>query len=221
MSIKTGPGHLTKHAIEDRMQTMKKSTQPSARASAKKNAVLDTTANVFAQYGFKRTTMNDIAQAAGISRPALYLMFDNKEQLFKELAAYRLDLALREAKAVLEGDGSVSSRFIDAIMIFEKTYTEPVANSPHGAELIDVNMNLATDVMSKGYARLIAALAKLLKDADKSGEVSFKNTPMSYKTFVELLLSSIGGLKKKAGSKAEYRKQTQQVAHVFLSSIIK
>ena len=115
----------------------------------------------------------------------------------------------------------MSSRFIDAIMVFEKTYTEPVANSPHGAELVDVNMNLATDVMTKGYAKLIAALAKLLKDADKSGEVSFENTPMTYKAFVELLLSSIGGLKKKAGSKAEYRKQTQQVAHVFLSSIIK
>ena len=200
---------------------MPKSKQTSARASAKKNTVLDTAADVFAQYSFKRTTMNDIAQVAGISRPALYLMFDNKEHLFKELAAYRLNLALKAAKAVLEGDGSVTSRFLDAIMVFEKTYTEPVANSPHGAELIDVNMSLAADVMTKGYAKLIAALAKVLRDADKSGEVSFQNTPMTHKAFVELLLASIGGIKKKAGTKAEYRKQTQQVAKVFLSAIIK
>jgi len=203
------------------MQIMTKSKQVSARASAKKNTVLDTTADVFAQYGFKRTTMNDIAQAAGISRPALYLMFDNKEHLFQELAAYRINLALREAKTVLEGDGNVTSRFIDAIMVFEKTYTEPVANSPHGAELIDVNMSLAADVMTKGNSKLVAALAKLLRDADKSGEVSFQNTPMTAKAFVELLLSSIGGIKKKAGTKAEYRKQTQQVAQVFLSAIIR
>ncbi len=151
------------------MQPMTKSKQASARASAKKNSVLDTAADVFAQYGFKRTTMNDIAQAAGISRPALYLMFDNKEHLFQELAAYRLNLALLAAKAVLENDGSVSSRFIEAILVFEKTYTEPVANSPHGAELIDVNMSLAGEVMIKGKSKLIAALAKVLKDADESG----------------------------------------------------
>ncbi len=221
MSIITDPDHLTKQAIQDRIQVMTKSKQASVRASAKKNTVLDTAADVFAQYGFKRTTMNDIAQAAGISRPALYLMFDNKEHLFQELAAHRINLALGEAKAVLAGKGSVTNRFIDAIMVFEKTYSEPVANSPHGAELVDVNMSLAADVMTKGNSKLIAALAKLLKDADESGEVSFENTPMTHKAFVELLLSSITGIKKKAGTKAEYRKQTQQVAQVFLSAIIK
>ncbi len=198
---------------------MTKSKETSARVKAKQNAVFDAAADVFAQYGFKRTTMNDIAQAAGISRPALYLMFDNKEHLFHELSAYRLNLGLEAAKAALAGNGSVTSRFIDALMDFEKVYSEPVANSPHGSELIDVNMSLAADVMTTGYSSLIAALAKVLRDADKSGEVSFQNTPMTHKAFVELLMSSIGGIKKKAGTKAEYRKQTQQVAQVFLSAI--
>jgi len=198
---------------------MAKEKRTSAKAGAKQIAVFDAAATVFAQYGFKRTTMNDIAQAVGISRPALYLMFENKEHLFHELSAYRINLSLREAKAVLASTDSVRSRFIDALMVFEKTYSEPVANSPHGAELIDVNTSLAADVMTKGYASLIAALAKELKDAEKSGEVSFKNTPMSHKAFVELLLSSIAGIKKKAGTKAEYRKQTQHVAEIFLSGI--
>jgi len=200
---------------------MPKPKQPTARANAKQNGVLDSAADVFAQYGFKRTTMNDIAQAAGISRPALYLMFNNKEHLFHELAAYRLNLALQASKAVLTGEGNVNSRFIEALMVFEKTYSEPVANSPHGAELIDVNMSLAADVMTKGYAKLISALAKLLREADKSGMVNFQNTPMTHKAFVELLLSSVAGIKKKTGTKAEYRKQTKQVARIFLSSIAK
>lgn len=200
---------------------MAKVKQVSAKASAKQSAVLDDAAAVFAQYGFKRTTMNDIAQAAGISRPALYLMFDNKEHLFHELAAYRINLALKAAKSVLTGNGDVIERFTSALMVFEKTYTEPVANSPHGDELIDVNLSLAADVMTKGYGKLVSALAKLLKDADNAGEVSFENTPMTHKAFVELLLSSIKGIKKQAATKEEYRKQTQQVTKVFLSSIIK
>lgn len=202
---------------------MGKSKTTTTRSSAKQRAVFDAAADVFAQYGFKRTTMNDIAQAAGISRPALYLMFNNKEHLFKELAAYRINLALKASKSVLAGEGDVRSRFTGALMTFEKTYSEPVANSPHGAELVDVNMSLAADVMTKGYASLIAALAKVLKSAEESEEseeVSFQNMPMTHKAFVELLLSSISGLKKKAGTKAEYRKQTQHVVQIFLDGII-
>lgn len=201
------------------MQTMSKEKRISARARAKQHAVLDVAAAVFAQYGFKRTTMNDIAEAAGISRPALYLMFDNKEHLFHELAEYRINLALKASREALTGAGNVTDRFINSLMVFEKTYTEPVANSPHGEELIDVNLSLASDVMAKGYAELVSALAEILKEADRSGEVTFDNTPMTHKTFVELLLSSIKGIKKMAGSKEEYRKQTQQVALIFLQGI--
>lgn len=201
------------------MNSMNKPKRISAREQAKLVAVYDAAADVFAQYGFRRTTMNDIAQAAGISRPALYLMFDNKEHLFHELAAYRINLALKEAKSVLAGSEPVTERFMNALMVFERVYTEPVANSPHGEELIDVNLSLAADVMSKGYGSLVNALAKLLKQAEESGEVSFDNTPMSHKAFVELLLSSMKGIKKMAASKEDYRKQTQLVMQIFLAKI--
>lgn len=198
------------------MTDSKKST---SRNQAKQIAVIDAAATVFAQYGFRRTTMNDIAQAAGISRPSLYLMFKNKEHLFHELSAYRINLALKETRAVLAGNGNVRDRFVEGLAVFEKTYTEPVANSPHGEELTDVNMSLAADVMTKGHASLVNALAKLLSDAEKEGEVSFEKVAMSAKAFVELLLASVKGIKKKAGSKAEYRSQTKQAAHIFLNSI--
>ena len=200
---------------------MSNKKQPSIQKHAKKNSILDAAAGVFAQYGFRRTTMNDIATASGVSRPALYLMFDNKEHLFKELAGHRVELALYNAQAELEKNQVVTVRFVNAIKTFERTYTEPVANSPHGDELIDVNRNLAADIMSKGRANLIAALAKVLRNADRSGDVNFQNIPLTHKGFVELLLSSMDGIKKNSTSKSEYRKQTQRLMQVFLRTIIK
>ena len=58
-----------------------------APKDAKKETVFAAAYDVFSTYGYRRTSMNDIAQAAGMSRPALYLLFDNKESLFRELAA--------------------------------------------------------------------------------------------------------------------------------------
>ena len=46
-----------------------------------------------------------------------------------------VELALHNVKAELVANRVVTARFINAIKTFEKTYTEPVANSPHGDEL--------------------------------------------------------------------------------------
>src|ERR1700712_5930217 len=49
----------------------------------KARKILEVAKSLFLRYGYKRVSMNDIAQAAGISRPALYLIFKNKEEIFK------------------------------------------------------------------------------------------------------------------------------------------
>lgn len=198
---------------------MSKTKDKAARVNAKKEIVYEAAADVFAQYGFRRTTMNDIAEGAGISRPALYLMFDNKENLFCELATYRLNQAVDKAISALAGNGDLNSRFIDALLIFEKVYYEPISNSPHGAELMDTNLNLATEDMMKGFSKLVTAFAKLLKDAEKAGDANFQNTPLTPKAFVELLFTALGGIKKKAKSTAEFRKNTEQLAQIFLRTI--
>ena len=48
----------------------------------KKTKILTAALSVFLRYGYRRVNMNDIAEAAGISRPALYILFRNKEEIF-------------------------------------------------------------------------------------------------------------------------------------------
>ena len=191
------------------------------RHRAKREAIYEAAATVFAQYGFRRTTMNDIAQAAGISRPALYLMFDNKENLFQGLAAFRLDQAIEQALGVLAGGGDTNERIIAALLVFERIFYEPIADSPHGAELMDISQSLASELMMKDIVRLHAALAKTLSDAEQAGEVNFENSPLKPKAFVELLFTGLNGVKKKASNTAEFRKMVKQLAEVFLQSISK
>ena len=198
---------------------MSKLKQDPSRDWAKRVLVYEAAATIFAQYGFRRTTMNDIAQAAGISRPALYLMFDNKEHLFHELASFRLDQAIEKATAVLSSEAQVQDRFIDALLDYEKIYYEPVMNSPHGEELMDINQSLATDMMKEGYTRLVTTLAVALKEAEQAGEVDFSNSPLKPEPFVELLLASIVGIKKKVSTTAEFRKKIRQVSLIFLQAI--
>jgi len=84
---------------------------------------------------------------------------------------------------------------------------------------MDINLSLAADLMMRGYTRLVTMLANVLEDAAKNGEASFSDSTLKPEAFVELLLASLNGLKKKAASTTEFRKQTKQVASIFLNSI--
>ena len=58
---------------------------------------------VFARYGYRRTSMDLIAQAAQVSRPAVYQHFRNKEEIFRAagtLVTEQITTAAREAGTV-------------------------------------------------------------------------------------------------------------------------
>jgi len=49
-----------------------------------KGRILDSAAQVFAEKGYSRATMDDVAKKIGVSKGALYLYFKSKEKLFEE-----------------------------------------------------------------------------------------------------------------------------------------
>ena len=56
--------------------------QTAEDANIRRNRIIAAATTVFLRYGHARTTMNDVAEEAGISRPALYLVFPHKDQIF-------------------------------------------------------------------------------------------------------------------------------------------
>jgi len=56
--------------------------------ASKRQQILVGATAIFSRYGYARTTMGDIVAEAGISRPALYLLFPDKEALFTVVIRY-------------------------------------------------------------------------------------------------------------------------------------
>lgn len=82
-----------------------KSEMPNERRSA----IVEAATAVFLRYGFARTTMGDIASAAGLSRPTLYLSFPDKSRIFRAVieAMVAAELRnLREGLATRDGFGA-------------------------------------------------------------------------------------------------------------------
>ena len=55
------------------------------KSETKKQAILQAAAEVFQEFGFERSSVSDICERVGCSKPTLYNYFTSKEELFSEV----------------------------------------------------------------------------------------------------------------------------------------
>ena len=81
--------------------------------------VLKTASRLMAHYGFDKTTMEDIAREAGVSKGALYLIWSSKDQLFEALLAHEMTRLLDDLQARVEADpqgGRISKQYRHTVL---------------------------------------------------------------------------------------------------------
>ncbi len=72
------------------------------RPEARPEEILDAAFQTFGENGFARTKLEDVARAAGVSKGTLYLYFDSKENLFREMVRAKVIPIVEEAEAVVQ-----------------------------------------------------------------------------------------------------------------------
>lgn len=65
-----------------------------------KKMLIEVARQLFAKYGKKEVTMNDIAEASKKGRRTLYTYFNNKEEIYKDVIDKELDQILEKLKVV-------------------------------------------------------------------------------------------------------------------------
>lgn len=150
---------------------------------------------VFARYGFQKTTMADIARAAGISRASLYLAFNSKEELFRAGSARAHERTMAEVEAVLGGKGDVVDRIAAALSTFQEGLIAPFSKSENARELFAINMELAADITIAARSKLLELLARSLADAQARAEIDLKAMKASPMDMAALIAAAMDGIK--------------------------
>lgn len=82
---------------------------PGSGESAKRRQILDGARSVFLARGFDAASMGEIARAAGVSKGTLYVYFDSKEALFRDLIAEVKRATAERLTAFDPGDHDVAT----------------------------------------------------------------------------------------------------------------
>ena len=165
-------------------------------------AVMKAALDVFTTYGFRRTTMDDIARAAGMSRPALYTHFRNKEAIFRTFVVTFLGAVAGEARRTIEARSNVADgleAFFDAA--FVAPFRELMA-TPHGMELAGVNAELCGDLTEQWFNELESILRVWLDRAVQEGRLKLGGLRSA--TLARLLIDAVEGIKSRGSENGHH-----------------
>lgn len=176
--------------------------------------ILDAAFRAFSVYGYRRTSMDDIAKGAGMSRSALYLHFRNKEDIFRSLAVRYFEEACRDMAEALERPGqSLEAALLAAFVAKDGKFMEAVLSTPHGEELMDAGFAVTGDLAAAGEARMVQVLGAWL---------ARRGLPQGLGSGVEVaqaIMSAVKGLKLSARGLDDYRAGQARLAALFARAL--
>lgn len=127
--------------------------------------ILEGTYECLARYGVRRTTMDDIAGAVGVSRSALYQYVSNKDDAVRRLVRCLHDRALERARAAAESADPPVQRVQGVLDAKLALFLELSGESPHTSELLDAKTRLFGDICRDFTAELRELLAGVFAEA--------------------------------------------------------
>ena len=181
--------------------------------------ILDAAVVCFGRYGFRKTSMEDIAGEAQLSRTALYQHFGNKEKLLRALSAYLYQQALHRAESAAETEGRLGDRLFDVLDAKLGFFYELLISSEHGLEILDDNNRLCGDITAASEVRYARILTRMVRSAQAAGELSVRDAGMSQQAMGEFFARCAEGLMGKGLDKptpAEYRRRLRQLVDALV-----
>ena len=167
-------------------------TEGGADYAAKRDNLIRVAANLFREKGYRATTLNDIAQQAGLDRATVYYYFSSKEECFREAVSGILDDNLAEAELLARTNGMDSRDKLTRLI--QRLMTSYEQNYPQMYVYIQQDMHKVADQttpwakqMASQTHRFEKAVIALISEGVKRGSLR-KDVP------VDLIANSIFGM---------------------------
>lgn len=182
------------------------------RMDSRQKDILMSAWQAFSAYGFRKTSMDDIARGAGISRPGLYLHYKNKVDIFRSLAQFYYDGSVVDFAEALTQDGPVGEILGEALVAKSGEIVASMLTSPHGHELLDTNQTNAADVAEAGEARLAEILTNWLNEQAAAGRITL---PAPADDVARISLASVKNLMQVADSHEGFTRDVRTLGRLI------
>lgn len=183
------------------------------KEDAKRALIMASAMTVVLRYGYQRMTMDDIAKQAGISRPALYLLFKNKAEIYRAIAGGMMGQALAVSDIELAGNGTLEEKLYRGLRAGILDPMEHLLHSAHGVELIDMKHDMAREMIHDWRTKQSALLASAI-EAGRTKAGSLTSLQLA-----DILLDGVEGLKQRTKDMNEIRSGVLALAKLVAGTV--
>ncbi|SFM35570.1 transcriptional regulator, TetR family [Paenibacillus sp. 1_12] len=167
---------------------------------------------VFFKYGYKRVSMNDIAEAVGISRAGLYLYFKSKEEIFNAAIVHYGDILIEEIKNGLLSDKTTEDKILYTLEVWAIRNFDDSLHSPEYKEITDSSYQFAREALETSYGKLETLLAALLQMHPTAAN------DIHPARLAHLVIGALRGYKTTAKSSSELRDMLQDLLQIIYAN---
>jgi len=159
----------------------------------RREAVLESALRTFARFGYRKTSMDDVAREARISRPGLYFLFSSKANLFRAAAEQDIEQNLRAVQQILaDPDRPPAERIVEAFERWAGRYVGPLQDVD---AMLDENPDLLGPTARGGPDRFEQMITTALQESGvPAGDLVART-----------LISTSIGIKHQVSDRGEYR----------------
>ena len=137
-----------------------------------RDQILDQAARLFLQYGYKRTTMEDIASALGMSKASLYLHFSSKDDIFRAVSDLAAQRVLALMQQVVDSDLAPVQKLHRIFVASLLAVWDFCHQAPHAPELWLEVRNTLSDKISAAREIGRQMVARVITEGREAGTFS-------------------------------------------------
>jgi AcrR family transcriptional regulator len=170
---------------------------------------------VFGRYGYQRTSMDLIAKAAGISRPALYQHFSGKDGVFRAAGERIADELISTAGTAAAADAPTAERLYRALAAKLDFAAGPVDPGFRGDLIAEASARLP-DLQASMKARHAAVIEKILHSA---ADIDLAEAAIPAGDVAVVLLDALTGIAQQDEPAEELRRRLRQMVNLTVRGL--
>lgn len=141
--------------------------------------IINAATKVFSQYGFKKTSMDDIARALRMGKSSIYYYFKGKEEIFQAVVDREADLLRLKVKEILESKLPVTEK----LRSYVKMRMDLIKQLSNYMEILKnddlMNLELTEKFRKKYDDEEITIVRQILEEGLSNGKFKVKDLNLS------------------------------------------
>jgi AcrR family transcriptional regulator len=179
---------------------------------------------LFAKFGYRKTSIDNIAKAAQVAKRTVYLHFQNKAAVFLAILEYLGDQVRRRCVATEGAGGAAVDRLTGLLDAYFGMEFELFSKSEHMPELVETFSKLAQATIGDLNKEYEERLARFLRSLEKTGEIGGPPQGLTLEQIVHILIRAAEGAKhdpKLRGDRKALQRRLRELAMFAIAAMKK